>query len=290
MPSDPDEIAKLPVDKWKNLYREKDGRPKLRRSVVAFIDLLGYRSAVVRAHAEGRQHEFLLKLRTALTESLSRLRDIVPGHRAPWRVKAFTDNIVLCFPMLSGEDEAGTLPIAIDRLGSFQLYMTIDGFFIRGGVAVADVYFDEEIVFGPGLLEAYATESQRARDPRIVLADSCLQYIAESSSCSLLKDADGQLFVNYLNKIIWYDVYDEQEGRTPAPGVDFLTQHKRLVEAKLHEYAAEPAVWSKYHWVARYHNFFCKDCGPSLPLRYRVVDQDAAFEPQRIRKQEGSEK
>jgi hypothetical protein len=41
--------------------------------------------------------------------------------------------------MLSGEDEAGTLPIAIDRLGSFQLYMTIDGFFIRGGVAVADV-------------------------------------------------------------------------------------------------------------------------------------------------------
>jgi hypothetical protein len=113
MPSDSDEIAKLPVDKWKNLYREKDGRPKLRRSVVAFIDLLGYRSAVVRAHAEGRQHEFLLKLRTALTESLSRLRDIVPGHRAPWRVKAFTDNIVLCFPMLSGEDEAGTLPIAI---------------------------------------------------------------------------------------------------------------------------------------------------------------------------------
>jgi hypothetical protein len=79
--------------------------------------------------------------------------------------------------------------------------MTIDGFFIRGGVAVADVYFDEEIVFGPGLLEAYATESQRARDPRIVLADSCLQYIAESSSGSLLKDADGQLFVNYLNKI-----------------------------------------------------------------------------------------
>jgi len=244
---------------------------------------------VERAHAEGRQYEFLLKLRTALDQSLSRLRDIVPGHRAPWRVKAFTDNIVLCFPMLSGEDEAGTLPIAIDRLGSFQLYMTIDGFFIRGGVAVADAYLDEEIVFGPGLLEAYATESQRARDPRIVLADSCLQYIAELPSGSLLKDADGQLFVNYLDKIIWYDVYDEQEGRTPAPGVDFLTQHKRLVEAKLHEYAAKPAVWSKYHWVARYHNFFCKDCGPELPLRYRVVDQDAAFEPQRIRKREGSE-
>ena len=101
---------KLPFDKWKNLYREKDGRPRLRRSVVAFMDLLGYRSAVERAHAEG-----------------------------------------------------------------------------------------------------------------------------------------------------------------------------------LHEYAAEPAVWSKYHWVARYHNFFCKDCGPTLPLRYRVVDQDAAFEPQRIRKREGSE-
>ena len=132
---------KVPFDKWQNLYREKDGRPRLRRSVVAFLDLLGYRSAVERAHAEGQQHEFLLKLRTALDQSLSRLRDIVPGHQAPWRVKAFTDNIVLCFPMLSGEDEAGTLPIATDRLGSFQLYMTIDGFFIRGGVAVADAYW-----------------------------------------------------------------------------------------------------------------------------------------------------
>jgi hypothetical protein len=276
---------KLPFsDKWKNLYREKDGRPRLRRSVVAFMDLLGYRSAVDRAHAEGRQHEFLLKLRTALDQGHSQLRDFP----LPWRVKAFTDNIVLCFPMLSGEDEAGTLPITIDRLASFQLYMTIDGFFIRGGVAVADAYLDEDIVFGPGLLEAYATESQRARDPRIVLADSCLQYIAELPSGSVLKDADGQLFVNYLHKIIWYDVYDEQEGRTPM-GVDLLTQHKRLVEAKLHEYAAEPTIWSKYHWVARYHNFFCKDCGPTLPLKYRVVDQDAAFEPQRIRKREGNE-
>ena len=75
-----------------------------------------------------------------------------------------------------------------------------------------------------------------------------------------------------------------------APSLDIKrVASAGLVEAKLHEYAAEPAVWSKYHWVARYHNFFCKDCGPSLPLRYRVVDQDAAFEPQRIRKREGSE-
>lgn len=270
---------------WKTLYQGKDGRPRLRRSIVAFIDLLGYRSAVVQANELGQQQEFLLKLRHALDDSLGTLRDFVPGHReySPlWCVKAFTDNIVLGFPILD-EGEAPTLYIAIDRLSSFQLFMTIDGFFVRGGVAMGDVYFDEDIVFGPGLLEAYATESQRARDPRIVLADSCRQHAAELANGLLLKDADGQLFANYLDKIGWYDVYDEQDGRKPE-GVDLLTKHKRLVELKLQEYAADPSVWSKYHWVARYHNFFCKDCGDSLPSRYRVVDQDAAFEPQRIRK------
>jgi hypothetical protein len=204
-----------------------------------------------------------------------------PQQRLARDLKAFTDNIVLGFPILS-EGEASTLHIVIDRLRGFQLFMTIDGFFVRGGVAVGEAYFDEDIVLGPGLLEAYDAEALRARDPRIVLADSCFQYISELPDAWLLKDADGQFFLNYLDKIAWYNVYDEQEGRTPR-GIDLLTQHKRLVEAKLREYAAEPPIWSKYHWVARYHNFFCKDCGDELPLRYRVVDQDASFEPQRLR-------
>ena len=55
-----DSPPKLGPEEWKNIYRDKDGHPRLQRSVVAFIDLLGFRSAVVRAHAKGRQHEFLL--------------------------------------------------------------------------------------------------------------------------------------------------------------------------------------------------------------------------------------
>ena len=267
-------------DKWKKIvYRDKRGGPRMQMSVVAFIDLLGYRAEVLRAHREGRQQEYLLKLRKALDRSLSGLRDFAQGHAAPWRVKAFTDNIVLGFPVFI-EDEPGTLNIVIERLGRFQLFMTIDGFFIRGGVAMGEVYFDKDIVFGPALLDAYEIESQQARDPRIVLGDSCIDHLAISSGW-LLKDADGQFFINYLDRIGWYDVYDEQRGRAPI-GTDLLTQHKRLVEGKLREYARKPVVWSKYHWIARYHNAFCKYCGESLPLRYRVDDQDASYEPQRV--------
>jgi hypothetical protein len=34
-------------------------------------------------------------------------------------------------------------------------------------------------------------------------------------------------------------------------------QHKLAVEAKLTEFKDNPPIFSKYVWVASYHNFFC---------------------------------
>ncbi len=37
-----------------------------------------------------------------------------------------------------------------------------------------------------------------------------------------------------------------------------LEGHKSEVETKLEECKDHPTLWSKYAWVAQYHNFFCK--------------------------------
>ena len=49
--------------------------------------------------------------------------------------------------------------------------MALEGLFVRGGVSVGEFYINEDIVFGPALLDAHNTESNLACYPRIVLDD-----------------------------------------------------------------------------------------------------------------------
>ena len=123
-------------------------------------------------------------------------------------------------------------------------------------------YVDDVVVFGHALL-AHETESSTARDPRIVLAPSAVlalnthlkyyQSPKDAPHTSLfLKDADGQIFLNYLYAVL-YRIDDT------GPDLDALLRHKSVVELRLIQYKPRPSIWSKYAWVAGYHNYFCDE-------------------------------
>lgn len=249
-----------------NPYLSDSREPLLRESVVAFIDILGYQGQVVRAYETGSALALLKALRKALDQTYQMIEDqsgrVLPslGTRAYWAVKCFTDNIVIGYPIRDdAEVELGT---TISNLAYFQLSMIHNGFFVRGGISIGELYIDDEIVFGQGLSEAYEAESKLARDPRVVLSASASKYLSshmryyarpEDSPQNLvaLKDRDGQLFVNYLYPII------EFEGDCFV-GEDELLRHKGIVETKMKEHISEPTIWSKYFWAANYHNWFCE--------------------------------
>ena len=252
-------------DQIRNPYKNDSGELVLRKSVVAYVDILGYLEQVKRAVKAGKKMELLIDLRKAYDETYNHIKDqshiILPelGTKPHWSVKGFTDNIVIGYPISrDAEPELGTI---MSNLAFFQLMMITHGFFVRGGIAIGDLYMDDEIVFGEGLLEAYDVERNLARDPRIVLSESArkyselhISYYAKPDFApqteQILKDKDGQIFINYLYPIVEfaaeYAVYEEE-----------LSKHKKIVEAKLKDYSSEPAVWSKYFWVANYHNWFC---------------------------------
>lgn len=243
-------------------YFQADGVPRTKNSVVVFCDILGFSNEMIRAYDEERAGELLIKLRSALNDSYSNLKYESPislGIPKCFAFKTFTDNIVICFPILGdGESE---MWIAFLRLGLLQLEMVCSDFFIRGGISIGELYMDDDIVFGNGLIEAYRAESQLARDPRIVLGKSAIEYLkihlsyySEIDSSlqyrDLLKDIDGQIFLNYLDTILM--AVDEV-----GPFYDKLTAHKAAIERKLDEFKNNPVIWSKYAWVANYHNYFC---------------------------------
>jgi len=249
-----------------NPYIQEGQSPRVVRSVVVYMDVLGYTDMMKRAEQEGQQDAFLAQVHEALSKGQNWLRydDLgtrLVGERDSHAMKAFTDNIVIGWPLggLSRrEDGKSELEDAFFRLAAFQLEVANAGFFVRGAISLGDAYIDDIVVFGSGFMEAYEAESRLARDPRIILTPSAteavqkhLAYYGKPESApqyrDLYKDIDGQWFLSYLETIL-FDV---------APRYDELHRHKHSVESRLREFRSEPRIWSKYAWVANYHNYFC---------------------------------
>ena len=230
------------------------------------MDILGYSELSSQAHKSGNDQELLRSVHAALSSGREWLEDGSPSSTRPhfgskdhYALKAFTDNIVVAWPVRSNaESELGN---AFFKLGFFQFQMVLAGYFVRGAIALNDAYVDEIAVFGPALFEAYEGESVFARDPRIVLTPSAVVatrkhvgYYTDPRSApqvrNVLQDVDGHWFVNYLECILWAE--DEH-----GPFLDELLSHKTVVEGKLTQYKDRPSIWAKYAWVAMYHNYFC---------------------------------
>jgi hypothetical protein len=272
----------------RNPYIQGFCEPQLRNSVVVFMDILGYRDIVEQSAESGPDEKMFQRLHSALKASKNELMEdasISIGNKDCYAVKAFTDNIVIGWPIR--DDAEAELVDLFSSLSLFQLDMTLAGFFIRGGISIGPLYMDDIAVFGKGLIEAHKGESQLARDPRIVLTHSAdiairkhIDYYTRPEESpqnrDLYKDTDGQVFLNYLETVL---LAEDEYG----PFYDRLLAHKKVVESKLIEYEKSPTIWSKYAWVANYHNFFCDQYPGYFDDSHKIDDSIIRLIPTRIK-------
>ena len=141
------------------------------RRIVIFYDLLGWRSKINDA---GTSPAEIGNLRRAVLmhSRMMRARD-----RGPIQTSTFSDNVVI--------SAMGALaPDMVGAAAAIQVSSLQQGFLLRGGIAVGDIYHDNEVVFGPALNRAYELESQIADYPRVVLDP---EVAAVAPQMSLLK-------------------------------------------------------------------------------------------------------
>ena len=278
-----------------NPYVQEGNPPTTQKSVVAFLDVLGFSQRMKDAYEQHSAAHLLTEFRAALDCAYQHFSDHVTERilgaeqaakeAASWHVKAFTDNIVIGYPIFAREPDAeaelGSLLLAIR---DYQLEMTVRGFFLRGGVSIGELYMDDEIVFGDALIEAYETEQRVARDPRIVISKSAQGYVRQHFGFYghpaysphdevMLKDTDGQLFVNYLGA-----TYDDDPE---SPDWSKISQHRIAVEGSLEKFRENPPIWSKYAWVANYHNFLCEEQGGRF-LEHKIQTERLRTHPERL--------
>ncbi len=244
-----------------NPYLRPDNTAILRDSWFCFLDILGFKEIL-----KSNDHTRILEFHRLLREGRSILEG--PVDEAGWfdrdfhALTSFTDNIALGFPIQDdGEMESG---MVFERVARFQLQMVLRGFFVRGGVAVGEAYIDDLAVYGPALLEAYNGESELARDPRIVLTESAKALVVEHlayygnaghapQNSVLKRDRDGQWFIDYLRSVFIDESYDP-----PLVEEEAVRTHRDVVTEQLRHFRRSPRIWSKYEWVALYHNDFCR--------------------------------
>ena len=279
------------MDCASNPYVEK-GDPRLQSSVVAFVDILGYKQLVQKAYKNRNGDSLLRKLHRALKDSHEHIdptfANVSHNDRKPdfSTFRAFTDNVVIGRPTsFFGEEE---LRQAFRELSRFQMRLAMDGFFVRGGISLGNLYMDDIMVYGPALLEAIEAESSLAIDPRIVLAKSAKEAVDKQLGYyplrdeetphvyHICKDADGRYYVDYLQAVLTAAGYFSKKRG--------LRTHKAKIERQLKENKGDPRIWSKYMWVAQYHNEFCDWCGGCthlkidignfrVPIRRSIIDK-----------------
>lgn len=257
------------MKEYRNPYRVKNGEPTVRKSVVAYLDILGYRKENENATYNNNHNEFL----TSLHRNLKELIDFLDLKKTEdeniknsfYKIQTFSDNLLIGYPALNElhpELVFEILYIAFQGLSIFQLHMAQEGFFLRGAISIGNLYADDYVIFGNGLLDSYDAERKIAKDPRIILIDDVRQeidYYLHNSNSSLKKeiqryicrDVDGYSFLNYLESIM--NIKDEVENFDIM-----LNLHKEKIEEKLKKFKnRSKVIFKKYIWSAKYHNSFC---------------------------------
>jgi len=262
------------VNNKRNPYINAKGQRELKKSIVAFVDILGFKELVINAKNEGRSKNLFDSFYNALSTWSNHIKDMnnmasdvsFSQKKDTYIIRIFTDCILIGSPIkisknkytIEGENELWEI---LSILYIFQLEMVSHGYFVRGAISVDELYMDDVIIYGNGIIDAYEAESKQAKFPRIILTKSAESmfleinkgFVAKQSenylNQYLNKDSDGYLFLNYLESI--------KIGDSDFQFTEHLEKHQNMIKKNLRKHNSTPHLLEKYIWAANYHNFFC---------------------------------
>jgi hypothetical protein len=236
---------------------------------VAFLDILGFKDFIAAAEVTGsKEFEQFRQLQDVIDRQLTFTTDDPKReqHKFPEDVGLTTihisDSFVLSAPVNNENrpDYSGLVAVAIKTIQLAHQLLDM-GFLLRGGIAVGSVYRTYNNIFGTGYQDAYETESNVARTPRIVLHPSAVEQL-EGGHHSGLRLGELAIFMREGEQFIldtlythWSYVGDERD----CDLVKLFNGYKATMEHKLSTLSVERAR-DKWKWMAKLFNAKLRDC------------------------------
>nr|WP_314899574.1 hypothetical protein [uncultured Deefgea sp.] len=235
-----------------------NGKPIHRLSYCAFLDVLGFSERSRASYKNNTADQLLQEFHSIFKRQIDKLKD--DTSESLLYFKSFSDNVLLAHPQFS-DDMESEFGFILWSIREYQYAMALNGFFIRGGLSVGQLFVDDNSVYGEALITAYELESKVAVNPIIVLCDKTMRLVNSHLSFyagemapqmrDVLVNSDGRYFINYLSE----SLIDSDDGW--HLDIKSLKIHKKQIENALIQYSNQPAVFAKFSWLSAYHNFFC---------------------------------
>lgn len=226
-------------------------------SIISYFDILGFKNLVARSP---NPEDVARKLR-ALRHHSSTDAEISELYGTTFT--NFSDLILRTVPVQPHVETgaAGTLFSELVDLVHVQGELIRDGVLLRGAVTVGQIYVQDGISFGPGLIRAYELESTVALYPRVIADPVIFEKLRLKPSLGahsyeedirylrqvLTKDNDGIWYLDYLRAF-------ETEADSPIRYLQLLSDHRDLIVNALNDVAELNSVAVKYGWLVNYHN------------------------------------
>ena len=213
---------------------------KYEKKVIIYIDLLGFKDFIYYTIKTSINHGQKIQSAYGFFEFLKDLLKIEKSPTPNKQVTHFSDLIVISFPADEFESFYGEL---FDLLIICSNCIT-HGFLVRGTVIYGEIVHTSDIIFGPGLVEAYETEKSRVITPRITIEKTIVQDLLESKKSVLdifdivSVDEDGEYYLDYFVKA-------KNQLDNPA---QFLLLTRKLVEIA-RRISTNPSLKQKCHWI-----------------------------------------
>ncbi len=151
---------------------------------IAYFDILGYKDFF-----ETRKEEiplFLDKINNCINDTLNFIRGI---NNSPIvnqianidiKVKIFSDNFFICMESFNSPTERNRLLAFIGLIYDIQRrFVVYNEIFIRGSITKGEISFNDNYIFGQGIIDAVSMESAE-RCPRIIIDNKLIEYLVKN--------------------------------------------------------------------------------------------------------------
>jgi hypothetical protein len=235
------------------------------QTLVVYLDILGFKQLIAESATNPEKAAEIVHILAVMKKQAS--LGATKENSKQIDVKTFSDLVVRASRLPEGDSIAMQITMEVLILAAIQCELLLtNNVLVRGGVCLDDLYVNEDVVFGPALVQAYHHAEQMAVFPRIVVDSRIIDVEKQDATIPILntfviRGDDGAYFIDYL-----FAAYSNWQILIFDDKWDTLRIHKERVEEKLRELPLKgERAKHKALWLALYHNSVLERLGRRTP-------------------------